>query len=60
MLDVTPVRASGKPRRSHGKVGFAEMARRISAKWKQISVEDKLYYEGLAAKDKVSQCEWLF
>ena len=59
MLETTPVRASGKPRRSHGKVGFAEMAKRIGAKWKQISAEDKAHYEGLAAKDKVCDLRYV-
>jgi hypothetical protein len=52
MLADAPVRALGKPRKSHGKVGFAEMAKRIGSKWKNIDPQDKLYYEGLAAKDK--------
>jgi hypothetical protein len=62
LLADTPVRATGKPRKSHGKVGFSEMAKIVGAKWKNINPQDKLYYEGLAAKDKwrynVAMGEW--
>jgi hypothetical protein len=40
-------------RKSHGKIGFAEMARAISSKWKMITPENKAYYDELAAQDKV-------
>jgi HMG-box domain len=62
LLACTPVRAIGKPLKSHGKMGFSEMAQRIAIKWKNIDPQDKLYYEGLAAKDKwrynVEMGEW--
>jgi HMG (high mobility group) box len=47
-----PVRAKGKPRRSHGKIGFADMARAIAFKWKQITPHDKAVFQRLAAADK--------
>ena len=44
------------------KVGFSDMARRIGAKWKAISAEDKAHFEALAAKDRwrynVEMGEW--
>lgn len=39
-------------RRTHGKVGFAEMARVIGTKWKQLPDEDKKVYIEQAAKEK--------
>jgi HMG-box domain len=42
LLANTPVRAIGKPLKSHGKIGFSEMAQRISSKWKSIDPQDKL------------------
>jgi hypothetical protein len=42
---------SKKPRRSHGKIGFAEMARTIAAKWKSVTPELKMEHEFLAAHD---------
>jgi HMG-box domain len=62
LLQETPVRPTGKPRGSHGKVGFSEMAKIIGTKWKDLDPQDKLYYEGQAAKDKwrynVEMGEW--
>jgi hypothetical protein len=52
ILAVMPVRASGKPRRSHGKMGFADMARAIAGKWKTITPQEKAVYAELAAVDK--------
>jgi HMG-box domain len=52
ILAVMPVRDSGKPRRSHGKMGFADMARAIAGKWKSINPQEKAVYAKLAAEDK--------
>jgi HMG-box domain len=52
LLRERPVRSIGKPLRSHGKVGFVEMATVIGAKWRNLNPEDKLYYEVMAANDK--------
>lgn len=53
LLESLPVRASGKPRRSHGKLPFAAMARIIGARWKAITPERKAYFDDLALKDKL-------
>uniref|UniRef100_A0A7S2Y3L5 HMG box domain-containing protein n=1 Tax=Entomoneis paludosa TaxID=265537 RepID=A0A7S2Y3L5_9STRA len=42
-----------KPRNSHGKMGFAEMARNVSAKWKKITPEEKKEYDELAKLDTI-------
>ena len=52
ILQTMPTRAEGKPRRSHGKIGFADLARLIAGRWKSISREKRAFYEGLAAEDK--------
>ena len=52
LLETLPVRESGKPRRSHGKIGFADMARVIGARWKAIKPERKAHFEILAIREK--------
>ncbi|KAL7567077.1 hypothetical protein ACA910_002801 [Epithemia clementina (nom. ined.)] len=53
ILANRPVRPEGSPRHSHGKMGFAEMAKTIlGAMWKCISVEDKTRFQQLAQLDK--------
>jgi len=53
LLQHLPGRAGGrKPRNSHGKLGFAEMARFISAQWKQTTMEQRAPLQQLAAQDK--------
>jgi HMG-box domain len=52
MLEKLPIRPEGKPRRSHGKIGFSEMAKTIGAGWKSIDAETRRYYEYLAKQDK--------
>ena len=37
---------------SHGKIGFQDLARAISARWKTVTVEEKEAYLELAKKDK--------
>lgn len=39
-------------RKTHGKIGFAEMARSIGAKWKILPAVDKEVFEKQAAKEK--------
>ncbi|KAL7562012.1 hypothetical protein ACA910_004693 [Epithemia clementina (nom. ined.)] len=45
ILASHPVRPEGVPRRSHGKMGFAEMARTVSQAWKVLNVATKQEYE---------------
>jgi HMG-box domain len=52
MLEKLPIRPEGKPRRSHGKIGFSEMAKTIAAGWKSIDPESRSHYEYLAKQDK--------
>jgi hypothetical protein len=52
ILNDTPIRKEGKPRRSHGKIGFADLARSIAVKWKSLSKEDRAIYDEKAAIDK--------
>jgi HMG-box domain len=52
ILAVMPVRATGKPRKSHGKMGFADMARAIAGKWKTIQTHEKAIFVELATAEK--------
>jgi hypothetical protein len=52
ILRATPEREGVKPRRSHGKIGFADLARNIAANWKSIDPESRSHFNKLAAKDK--------
>jgi hypothetical protein len=52
ILAETPTRPEGKPRRSHGKIGFADLARRIAGNWNSIDEDRKAAFEKLAATDK--------
>ena len=52
ILNDTPIRKEGKPRRSHGKIGFADLARLIAAKWKSLSKDDRAIYDEKATIDK--------
>lgn len=38
--------------KTHGKIGFAEMARAIGAKWKALAPEERKVYEDQARKEK--------
>jgi hypothetical protein len=51
ILRATPDRVEGKPRRSHGKIGFADLARNIAANWKSIDAVSRAHFDRLAAKD---------
>uniref|UniRef100_A0A7S2Y9E1 HMG box domain-containing protein n=1 Tax=Entomoneis paludosa TaxID=265537 RepID=A0A7S2Y9E1_9STRA len=61
LLESLPARGT-KPRRSHGKLGFAEMARSVASTWKTISPDEKKQFEDLAAADYKRYCremgEW--
>lgn len=52
ILEDAPIRKEGKPRRSHGKIGFADLARSIAAKWKGLTKEERAVYDEKAAVDK--------
>lgn len=52
ILNEMPIRAEGKLRRSHGKIGFADLARNIAAKWKTINDEERKQFSDKAAVDK--------
>ena len=53
ILETTPSKYEGnKPRRSHGKIGFASLARTIAGKWNNIDPETRKHFDQLAAKDK--------
>lgn len=52
LLAKLPVRAKGKPRNSHGKIGFEEMARAIGKAWKSLDKSERDHYNDLAAKEK--------
>lgn len=53
-LKVDPTRKPNKRRhrKSHGKIGFADLARTIAEKWKSLDAEQRTVYEACAAKEK--------
>jgi HMG-box domain len=52
ILQDIPTRTEGKPRRSHGKIGFADLARSIAAKWRNLSDQDRAVFDERAVVDK--------
>ena len=52
LLASLPVRPQGKPRKSHGKLGFQEMAKIIGARWRTLDPASIAYYNDLAVLDK--------
>ena len=62
ILQSVPERVDGKPRRSHGKIGFAPLARTIAQRWNALDVHERSIFEEQAAKDKVrydkEMAEW--
>lgn len=38
-------------RKSHGKISFADLSKKISRRWRQLSVEDKKFFSEVASKD---------
>ena len=55
LLDRLPVRPQGKPRRSHGKMGFVQMVRLMGKKWKALGSETKSVFEAMAAKGTIGK-----
>ncbi|KAL7562645.1 hypothetical protein ACA910_015386 [Epithemia clementina (nom. ined.)] len=54
ILATCPVRLQGAPsRRGHGKMGFAEMAQTVAAKWKVIDADTKAGFDALAKQEKI-------
>ena len=51
LLQSLPVRKK-KPRNSHGKIGFTTLAQTIAARWKNITDEEKAYFQNLADQDR--------
>lgn len=53
-LKVDPHRKPKKRRhrKSHGKIGFADLARTIADKWKSLDAESRKVFEACAAKEK--------
>jgi hypothetical protein len=43
---------SHKPRRSHGKIGFADLARNVAERWKSLDALERRRFEELATQDK--------
>jgi hypothetical protein len=52
LLDNLPTRGDDKPKRSHGKIGFKDLARTIAARWKDIAPDEKERYESIAAEGR--------
>lgn len=61
LLDTLPVRAAGKPKGgSHGKIGFKDLAKVISARWKAVTVDQMVHYATLANRDKLRYRDQMF
>ena len=52
LLAQLPVRAQGKPKNSHGKCGFQELAKIIGAKWRNLDNVSRNYFDKLAVIEK--------
>lgn len=52
LLASLPVRPEGKPRRSHGKIGFADMAKLIGSKWKALTPQEKERFQFKASQER--------
>jgi HMG-box domain len=52
LKELPDVTAEKKPRRSHGKIGFKELATRISTKWKSLPPDVRYRFDQMAALDK--------
>ena len=53
ILASLPVRTKGKPRNSHGKLGFEDMGRLIGSRWQAIDATAKAHFNGLANQEKI-------
>ena len=49
LLEELPSREGQKPKRSHGKINFKDLANTIAAKWKEILPSEKEKYEKIAS-----------
>jgi hypothetical protein len=45
-------KAKRKHRKTHGKIGFADLARTIAARWRNLKPQTKSMYEGCASTEK--------
>jgi hypothetical protein len=52
LLANLPVRDTGKPKRSHGKIGFADMGRLIGSQWRALDDSNRAPFAHRAAADK--------
>jgi HMG (high mobility group) box len=41
-----------KHRKSHGKISFTDLSKMVSKKWKGLTLEGKLFYQGVALRDR--------
>lgn len=57
LLESLPVRKQGKPLRSHGKIGFRDMAKLIGQKWRTLDPKDKAPFEAMAKRNKERQAK---
>eukprot|EP00542_Grammatophora_oceanica_P013411 CAMPEP_0194043960 /NCGR_PEP_ID=MMETSP0009_2-20130614/15522_1 /TAXON_ID=210454 /ORGANISM="Grammatophora oceanica, Strain CCMP 410" /LENGTH=361 /DNA_ID=CAMNT_0038688361 /DNA_START=42 /DNA_END=1127 /DNA_ORIENTATION=- len=55
----TPRPKKRRHRKSHGKIGFAELARTIAEKWKGLGSEERNIFESKAAEEKAAYKEEL-
>jgi hypothetical protein len=51
-LDTSRVRKKRLHRKTHGKIGFAQLARTIADKWKSLDPASRKVFEACAAKEK--------
>ena len=52
LLEQLPVRPTGKPRKSHGKLGFREMAVVIGSRWRALDDYSRSHFNERAKQDK--------
>lgn len=52
LIETLPVRPEGKPRRSHGRCGFKEMAQIIGSRWQSLTPEERAPFDQIAKADK--------
>jgi HMG (high mobility group) box len=49
MLDCTTRR---KHRKSHGKISFTELSKAVSNRWKELSMDKRMFYQRVALNDR--------
>lgn len=52
LLEALPCRQEGKPKHSHGKISFKELARTVSVSWKAATEYEKQHFKNLASVEK--------